>query len=1050
MTRTFTCYMAPTPHKQDLTTNLFSSNAPNLLTTMSSPNLNAASILRNQSTRTTNSFSSASTNLSGMKTVYVGKDQHPVTIMQMAHVNEVVWKKAASFENLCNTAHSLLDAHSTADIMALIAKEIPMDTGAAFQEAQAAAKVVTDNVFNIDNLHPNAFLNSDGKMLKFAPTVELSERPEDLTFFRFQCDLDGQEVDKRVTMAGDFSFQFCLRLPQHLFNVTDNTVEDISVSPGKKREGEAKTMEDFWKDMDGYGTPTKQVLFGDEENKDEEDEAHILNEDGERDFRAEVARDDAKAAAARRGKARTLTSISPKFKGMVGKNDKAHRKGYYGQFLFLNSQYEFHKTFGNKPVILPSNPMQANNTGVKDKLREYSDKCKLDIYLNLCEQDYVGDDFVDNALNSQEICRAIGELRQEWKSAGGRTQMDTPDEIFNKYLQLATSLPSDALSWPIQLCSSYFAALTPELAERMTTDSFRMPSLVMLNTKAKQLEALRLVRKQAASSYKSLEEERSRMTKLMKQMSPHRGGGGGRGSSYATSSAPDDDHYEDQTRHDDDDNQRKNSQVYFQRGPSLAESTIERYKGPPATTPTQQDRPEVQTKLCRETGLQHPYDSQRDYLSKYPLGFRGCYACGGEGHRNNRDCPKKLSGTFNKEEFFLELWAHKPHTKRPSWGQNAERGQSQYAPAQSYRTSTNENTNTNTRNHNGSRNDDSRHGHANQNNEIQHGSRTIDSRDGHANTNQNNEIQNGSRNVDSRYGPANQNTTVKSEGNQQKPENHYGPRNVNNDPAWMQSNNGNGASSSSRQDDQSKKPRLFVYAARVFAAHTHHRLRHMPLDLDNGLPAIEIRFGLTSTTETCFACHVDSCAAMNTGNLLLHEWIMTTYPEIVCSYEQFDDENPFEPLRLACAVSIEDVTATYGQLTSIVTYHTQYKNKDGDAIKLSFGLGAEVAVNAIIGLPTLRKWGASIDIGKDTFITTLLDLSFPLLYKGADSGLPSTVKFDGKDFVRPRPVTAAGRAFVIQTDDSNEGITDSSRFEEVEAIVDDDTSKGYMQRQIEK
>ena len=92
--------MAPTPHKQDPTTNLFSSTAPNLLTTMTSPNLHtAASILRNQSTRTTNSFSSDSTNLSGMKTVYVGKDQHPVTIMQMAHVNEVVRKKAASFEN---------------------------------------------------------------------------------------------------------------------------------------------------------------------------------------------------------------------------------------------------------------------------------------------------------------------------------------------------------------------------------------------------------------------------------------------------------------------------------------------------------------------------------------------------------------------------------------------------------------------------------------------------------------------------------------------------------------------------------------------------------------------------------------------------------------------------------------------------------------------------------------------------------------------------------------------------------------------------------------
>ena len=57
-------------------------------------------------------------------------------------------------------------------------------------------------------------------------------------------------------------------------------------------------------------------------------------------------------------------------------------------------------------------------------------------------------------------------------------------------------------SWLIQLCSLYFAALMPQLAERMTTDSFCMPSLVMLDTKPKQLEALRLVGKQAATSYK--------------------------------------------------------------------------------------------------------------------------------------------------------------------------------------------------------------------------------------------------------------------------------------------------------------------------------------------------------------------------------------------------------------------------------------------------------------------------------------------------------------------------------------------------------------------
>ena len=256
---------------------------------------------------------------------------------------------------------------------------------------------------------------------------------------------------------------------------------------------------------------------------------------------------------------------------------------------------------------------------------------------------------------------------------------------------------------------------------------------------------------------------------------------------------------------------------------------------------------------------------------------------------------------------------------------------------------------------------------------------------------------------------------------------------------------------SPRTDEKSKKPRVFVYAAKVFAAsvRTHQRLRHMPLDLDNGLPAIELRFGSNANNETCFLCHVDSCAAMNTGNETVHKWIMTTYPEIVCSFEQFDDENPFEPLSLACAVSIEEITASYGRLTSVVTYHTQYNDKNGVNMKLAFGLGAEVAVNAIIGLPTLRKWKSSIDIGNNMFISALLGLSFPLFYEGADSGLPKNIDFKSEDFVRPRPITRIGKAFVLQTEDISAAITDASRFEKPIVQCTEDTSKGYLQRQVE-
>ena len=127
--------------------------------------MNAASILRNQSNH---SNSSSVSNLSGMKTVLVGKDQQPVTIMQMAPVNESVWRKAASFDILRNTAHSpLLETHSIADVISLVSNKLPIDTGAAFQESQEVAKMVTGSALRVENLHPSAFLFQRASNLSF-------------------------------------------------------------------------------------------------------------------------------------------------------------------------------------------------------------------------------------------------------------------------------------------------------------------------------------------------------------------------------------------------------------------------------------------------------------------------------------------------------------------------------------------------------------------------------------------------------------------------------------------------------------------------------------------------------------------------------------------------------------------------------------------------------------------------------------------------------------------------------------------------------------------
>ena len=92
----------------------------------------------------------------------------------------------------------------------------------------------------------------------------------------------------------------------------------------------------------------------------------------------------------------------------------------------------------------------------------------------------------------------------------------------------------------------------------------------------------------------------------------------------------------------------------------------------------------------------------------------------------------------------------------------------------------------------------------------------------------------------------------------------------------------------------------------------------MPLDLDNGLPAIHMRFGISDSNETTFCTHVDSCAGMNVGNLKLNQWIITTNLDIVESSFQFDADNTSEPIRLNCALD-EEKNNSKGTLNSLVT-----------------------------------------------------------------------------------------------------------------------------------
>ena len=131
-------------------------------------------------------------------------------------------------------------------------------------------------------------------------------------------------------------------------------------------------------------------------------------------------------------------------------------------------------------------------------------------------------------------------------------------------------------------------------------------------------------------------------------------------------------------------------------------------------------------------------------------------------------------------------------------------------------------------------------------------------------------------------------------------------------------------------------------------------------------------------------------------------------------------------MSLNCAVEdIKTAESNAGKLTAMVTYFTRYMDISSWPVVISFGLGHDVAVNAIVGKPTLKSWKGCIDFSSDTFTSEELKLTFSIDYKMADTGLPQDVVFDSTSFIRPKrtPTNSAGVMVVSIDRKSNSATT---------------------------
>ena len=101
--------------------------------------------------------------------------------------------------------------------------------------------------------------------------------------------------------------------------------------------------------------------------------------------------------------------------------------------------------------------------------------------------------------------------------------------------------------------------------------------------------------------------------------------------------------------------------------------------------------------------------------------------------------------------------------------------------------------------------------------------------------------------------------------------------------------------------------------------HTNSDLHKIPITSSNDLPHISLVIG-TQKDGPRVSTLFDTCVALITGYLPFHIFNKLTHPNMVYSYESFDDNNPFDLITLTGAIdnTQEYNTTKHGILSTII------------------------------------------------------------------------------------------------------------------------------------
>ena len=90
-------------------------------------------------------------------------------------------------------------------------------------------------------------------------------------------------------------------------------------------------------------------------------------------------------------KKNNFLAVTPKMSLLVGRSSLSTLLvSYFDSLKWLGTQIILEDVFGEDPVILGIQPTNNNSTNCLPRVCLYADRCKLDVFLGICQKDQVG------------------------------------------------------------------------------------------------------------------------------------------------------------------------------------------------------------------------------------------------------------------------------------------------------------------------------------------------------------------------------------------------------------------------------------------------------------------------------------------------------------------------------------------------------------------------------------------------------------------------------------------------------------------------------------